>query len=121
MAESAFRLIDKIELTGVIVQKAAGNVSMGNSGICVVKKTSGQATTVTLTARATRGMIAIVKDGKGDAASNNITIQPDSTTNNTTIDGGSTFVLSVNYAAALFLHNGSEWNMIGMFDAGLSQ
>lgn len=121
MADDAFRILDKLQITGSKVQTAAGDVAMGNAGVCVVNKTSGAATAVTLTARAKKGMFAFVKDGKGDAATNNITVSPDGTSNNTTIDGGSSFVISVNYGAAMFFHNGTEWNMIGMFDAALSQ
>ena len=120
MADDAFRLLDRLHITGTVVQTAAGNVAMGNAGVCVVNKTVGAATQVTLTARAGRGTFAFVKDGKGDAASHNVTIIPDATAHNTTIDGAANFVISVNYGGALFFNNGTEWNLLSVFDASLS-
>lgn len=120
MAEIASIIADRLVISSNPVHTAAGNVVMGNSGLCVVKKTSGAATQVTLTAYAKNGYIAIVKDGKGDAATNNITIIPDATTSNTTIDGAANFVLSVNYSAAIFEHNGTEWGLIGFLNPALS-
>lgn len=121
MADKAFSLVDKLIIESPVVKTTAGDVVMGNSGVCVVKKASGAATQVTLTARAQSGYLALVKDGKGDAGTNNITIIPDATTNNTTIDGSANFILSVNYAAALFMHDGTEWGLVTLFDASISQ
>lgn len=109
MASDAFRLVERLEIATDANHTSAGNIVMGNAGVCVVKKTSGAATQVTLPARATSGMFAWVKDGKGDAGTNNITVIPDGTTNNTTIDGAANYVISTNYGVALFHHNGTEW------------
>ena len=49
-----------------------------------------------------------IKDTKGDAGTNNITITPDGVE---TIDGAATLVLSVNYAAATLVGAGSEWSI----------
>ena len=105
-------LIDALRILSPLVHTDAGDVSMGNSGICVVNKDAGEATEVTLTGRAKAGYFAFVKDGKRDAATNNITIVPDGTTNNTTIDGAANLVISENGGAVLLMHNGSEWNQI---------
>lgn len=121
MADFASGLIAKLSISSPTVQTSSGNVLMGNSGVCVVNKTSGAATQVTLPARAKAGDCAFVKDGKGDAGTNNITVIPDATTYNTTIDSGASFVLSTNYAAALFMHNGTEWNQLSVYDAALTQ
>ena len=113
MADMARGLIDRIEVSSDAAHTAAGDIVMGNAGLCVVKKTSGAATQVTLPARATNGVFATVKDGKGDAATNNITIIPDGTTNNTTIDGAANFVISENYGSVQLLHDGTEWGVVG--------
>src|ERR1051325_1634190 len=120
MTFSAFKLIEKLVIASPKVHTAAGDLVMGNHGVAVINKTSGAATQVTLPARSKNGDFAFVKDGKGDAGTNHVTIIPDATTNNTTIDGQASFVLSVNYGAALFLHNGTEWSLLGVYDAPLS-
>lgn len=112
MSDKAHSLIEKLQIEVPPVHTAAGNVTMGNQGVCVVKKASGAATQVTLPARAKRGDFAFVKDGKGDAGANNITVVPDGTTNNTTIDGGASVTISSNYGAKIFMHNGSEWGVM---------
>ncbi len=116
----AFRLLNRLHISTALVWTAAGDIVAKDNGVIIVKKTSGAATQVTLPARSGRGTFAFVKDGKGDAATNAITIIPDGTTNNTTIDGGANFVLNVNYGAAIFLHNGTEWGLIGILDPQLS-
>jgi hypothetical protein len=108
----AFRIQNHLHITGAILQTAAGDVVMGNSGCCFVKKGTGAATQVTLPARSARGSFAFVKDAKGDAGSNNITIVPDGTANNTTIDGASSLVINVNYGAVQLEHNGTEWSVL---------
>jgi hypothetical protein len=110
MLDFAGGLVNMLQISNCIFQKAAGNVAMLNSGVCVVKKTTPQATQVTLPAR---GMFAWVKDGAGNAAADNITVVPDGTTNNTTIDGAANQVISSNYGHTLFFHNGTEWGVIG--------
>ena len=105
----ATRLIDKLKITNVNVFKAAGNVTMSNEGVVVVNKTSGAATTVTLTPSPEAGDFVFVKDGKGDAASNNITVQGAASA---TIDGASSYVITSNYGGAIFCWNGTEWNVI---------
>ncbi|MFI5113498.1 MAG: hypothetical protein ACHP7J_00035 [Terriglobales bacterium] len=119
-ADDAFRLIDKLYITNPKVQTAAGDVVLGNTGACVVNKANGAATQVTLPARATSGMFAFVKDGKGDAATNNITVVPDGTTHNTTIDGSASYVMNVNYTSALFMHNGTEWSLLAAGSGALT-
>lgn len=111
-AEDAFALINMLQILSPIVQTASGNVAMKNSGVCVVNKGTGAATTVTLPAHATRGMFAFVKDGKGDAATHNITVQPDGSTHNTTIDGAASHLIDTPYGAALYMHDGTEWSLI---------
>lgn len=91
------------------VQTAAGNVTVTNESSVTVKKDSSEATTVALpdTDSLFPGQMIFVKDGKGDAASYPITVDPDSSG---TIDGQSTYVIRENYGAAIFKWNGTEWN-----------
>lgn len=72
-----------------------------------VKKTSGSATTVNLPASPPTGLIYLIKDCKGDASTNNITITP----NAGTIDGASTYVINTNYQATGVVYNGTEWSV----------
>lgn len=74
--------------------------------ICV-KKTSGAATAITLPASPATGANFVVKDCKGDAATNNITVTPASGT----IDGASAFVMSTAYQSVGMTYNGSEWSL----------
>lgn len=75
--------------------------------IVIIKKTTGSATTVTLPTQGSSQRLTI-KDGKGDAGTNNITIVG---TGNT-IDGAANVVLSSNYASVDLFFNGSEWSVI---------
>jgi hypothetical protein len=58
------------------------------------------------------GRTVVIKDGKGDAGTNNITIA-DPTAQ--TIDGGANLVISANYGKATLCYDGagSKWNVIG--------
>jgi len=98
-------------LRNTTVQTAAGNVTVTNESQVIVKKDSSEATTVALPAAAALlvGQTVFVKDGKGDAASYPITVDPDSSG---TIDGQSTYVIREAYGAAQFTWNGTEWNAI---------
>jgi hypothetical protein len=96
--------------TGEIrVVTAAGNFTMGSEGTLVVNKGTGAATAVTLAANPDRGAVVIVKDGKGDAATNNITVTP---AGGKTIDGAANKVISANYGVLRLQYNGTEWGTI---------
>lgn len=71
--------------------------------------TSGGALTVTLPASHTAGDIVVIKDVTGSAETNNVTVDPSDAD---TIDGASTFVLTVNYQAATFVSNGTNWLVV---------
>jgi hypothetical protein len=45
-------------------------------------------------------------DGKGDAATNNITITP----SGKNVNGSATFVMNVNFQSTVFVFNGTQWN-----------
>jgi hypothetical protein len=94
------------------VLTAAGNYSfLPYDVLVVVNKTVGAATTVTLPANPQTGRIAMVKDGKGDAAANNITVQGAAGN----IDGAATYVMNANYRGLLLAYNGTQWNKIALF------
>ena len=79
--------------------------------VITINKASSQITTVTLPASPTTSRSLIIKDGKGDAASYNITING----NGKTIDGQSTIVINLAYGSKEIIYNGTEWNGIGEY------
>ena len=95
---------------GTSLFTGTGNIVMdGKVSVLCVKKASGAATGVTLPASPPTGLRVIVKDSKGDAATNNITVTPAAGT----LDGGSNHVINVNYGCAVYNYNGSEWSLLG--------
>lgn len=81
---------------------AAGAVTMTSAdGIVELNKTVGAATAVTVPASPIVGQIQVVKDGKGDAGTNNITLSG-------TYDGVGGYVITTNYGAVSFYWNGTE-------------
>lgn len=92
----------------VRVVTAAGAVTVTSAdNIVIVNKTVGAATTVNFPA-GVLNTVFTVKDGKGDAASNNITVTPAAGN----IDGSGTYVISTNFGAGKFVYNGTQWNVI---------
>lgn len=90
-------------------QTAAGPATLTFAdSVLVVNQTSGAAITVNLPANPIAGQTHTVKDGKGDAGTNNITVTPASGN----IDGLSTYVIRVNYQSATFVYNGTQWNVM---------
>ena len=99
-------------LRRAFVMTAAGNYTMTNEQLLLIKKTVGQATTVTLPPPPSSPLIyqvVMVGDAKGDAATNNITIQGAAAA---TIDGAASFVISTNYGTAKLVWNGTEWTLL---------
>lgn len=93
---------------GVRVVVAAGVVTLTNADVVVVvNKTVGAATVVNLPAGVTN-QVFVIKDGKGDANSNNITVTPAAGN----IDGAGTLVMTVNYQSVMLIFNGSQWNIL---------
>lgn len=97
------------ERHAVRVVTAAGAVSVALSDYTViVNKTVAAATTVNLSA-ASSGFEYVIKDGKGDAATNNITIVPASGL----IDGAANKVINVNFGWARIITDGTNWFTVG--------
>lgn len=90
-----------------------GNYAMVNEAFLEVKKAVGAATTVTLPPMPamTQISLAFVKDGKGDAATNPITVQGASAA---TIDGAASHVINTNYGCAIYRWNGTEWGLVAV-------
>jgi trimeric autotransporter adhesin len=88
-----------------ITASGAVTVSATTDYYICINKTVGGATTVNLPASPNTGQIFLIKDCKGDAGTNNITITPASGT----IDGASTYVMGMNYQAVGLQYNGSSW------------
>jgi hypothetical protein len=74
----------------------------------VINKTTGAASAVALYATPTTGSMFCIKDGKGDANANPITITPAAGN----IDGAATFVMNQNYQANCFIYNATQWNVL---------
>jgi len=98
---------------------AAGNFTIINDSTLIVNKTVGQATSITLPKSVITGQQCVIKDGKGDAGTNNITVFPDGATV-TTIDGAANKIIAVNYGWIILEYNGTEWNVISQGISGSS-
>lgn len=93
-----------------VVTAAGAITGVVTDGVVVVNKGSGAATAVTMPASPFTNEEFIVKDGKGDAATNNITITPAAGT----IDGGANTVIATAYGCAGFKYNGTQWNLLSI-------
>lgn len=94
---------------------ASGAVTVASTD-CVItlKKTSGAATNVNLPIHPQDGQIVIIKDEKGDANSNNITLLPDTAVGTDTVEGASSYVVSVNKQSLVIQYNATttNWNIL---------
>jgi hypothetical protein len=78
-----------------------------NAGDGLIVCNISGASTVNLEASPMLGSSHIIKDNSGTAATNNITITP----NSGNIDGGSSYVINANYGAVEVIYNGTQWNI----------
>ncbi len=108
----------KMNIGDVRVVTAAGAITMVNEGVLIVNKTVGAASAVAMQSDPITGDFIFIVDGKGDAATNNITITP---AQSKTIDGAATYVISENYASVLLFYNGTEWNVVSAHKENASQ
>jgi len=93
--------------TRVVTAAGAVTVSATTDFFVCINKTVGAATTVNLPSSPATGLYYKIKDCKGDAATNNITVTPAAGT----IDGGATAVINSPYAAIDVIYNGTEWSV----------
>lgn len=77
--------------------------------VTIVNLTSPGPASVVLPANPPVGTEFIVKDGKGDAETNNITI---TVSGSGTMDGDTSQVINIDYEAYRFIYNGTEYNII---------
>lgn len=93
---------------GLTVKTSAGDYDvLSTDCVVVINKGTGAATTVTLPASPSAGRVLVVKDGKGDAASNNITVSG----NGKNIDGAASVTIGTNYDVRRLVYNGTQWNL----------
>jgi len=92
--------------TRVVTASGAVTITIEDR-VVIVNKTTGAATTVNLPTPEA-GDSYTIKDGRGDASTNNITVTPASGN----IDGAGTSVMSTNYQSRTFIYNGTQWNVI---------
>ncbi len=89
---------------------AAGGVTVSATDLTIMlNKTIGATTTVTLPASTDKGRMIIIKDIKGDAFINNISVI---VSGGGTIDGFTSFNLTQNFQSLTFIFNGTSWNII---------
>lgn len=87
---------------------AAGNVAITAADYYIgINKTVGAATTVNLPSSPANGLTFIVKDEKGDAGTNNITINPAAGN----IDNAATKVMNINLQSLNLIYNGTQWTV----------
>lgn len=85
---------------------AAGAITVTNADdVILVNKASGAATSVNMPASPMTGAQYVIKDKKGDAASNNITLIG-------TFDGATNYVINTNNGKATVMWDGTEWSVI---------
>lgn len=95
----------------VSVLTIAGNytgVTADFGGVIVINKTVAAATTVTLPPSPVAGDTCTVKDGKGDANTNNITVQAAAGN----IDGAASAIINGARTSLAFVYTGTEWGIV---------
>jgi hypothetical protein len=92
----------------ITVLTAAGNYTVVNESVVCVEKTVGAATQITLPSVVFIGQNVLIADGKGDAATNNITVVPDGVTA-TAINGAASHVINTAYGSWNYLFDGVKW------------
>jgi hypothetical protein len=92
----------------VRVITAAGAITVATTDyIICVNKTVGAATTVNLPASPSVGDQYVIKDCKGDANTNNITVTP----NAGNIDGAATYVMTLARQSIGIFYDGTQWQV----------
>jgi len=88
---------------------AAGDYTFTRCNTVIIKKTVGEETTVFLPEFPVIGQEYTVVDGKGDALTNNITVDG----NGYLINGMTTWPLNSNYGYVVLFFDGDEYIVIG--------
>jgi phosphopantothenate synthetase len=96
-------------LATVRIVTVAGPVTvLSTDQVVVVNKAAGEATLVNLFAFPATGTRIVIKDGRGDAATNPLTIVPAMGT----IDGIATYAMNVDRQSTTLFYSGAEWEVI---------
>jgi hypothetical protein len=97
------------QFNNVRVVTTPGTVTqLSTDYLIVINKTVGQATQVVLITNPLLGATVIIKDGRGDAATNAITVLPATGT----IDGQSGIIINVAYGSVGLMYNGLGWSIV---------
>lgn len=92
------------------VTSGASYAAVATDDVILVNKTTGSATTVNLPAGPASGTrLLVVKDAKGDAATNAVTVAASGAEQ---IDGAGTHVLSTNYGVVWLLWASGAWRVV---------
>lgn len=92
-----------------VVTSGASVSILDTDTLIMINKTPGSPTLVTLPATATDSRMLIIKDKKGDAVINKITIV---VSGGGTIDGLTGFVISQNYQSVTLMFCGGSWSIV---------
>ena len=84
------------------------DIMTSSDEVLVVQKGIAGTSLITLPASPETGRICTVVDGKGDANTQNITVQPAAGT----INGAANKIISTAYGLYRLVYNGSEWTLI---------
>lgn len=100
-------LVVTVVPTGIVVTSGS-SVTMTTTKL-VINKSSGSPTAVTLPSSPTAWTTEyVVKDGKGDAFTNPITV----TSASGLIDNASSFIIATNGGSGSFIFDGTNWNIV---------
>jgi hypothetical protein len=99
------REVTAITPTGAIV--TSGSSIPMTTITLVVRKSVGSATTVTLPTNPVPWLPYVIKDGKGDAATNHITVASAAL-----IDGSASIIMNTNSQSMSFEYDTSTWNVV---------
>lgn len=91
-----------------VVTSASPYNALVTDCVIISNKTVAGAGTINLSSTLQTGRIVIIKDGKGDANANNITVQG----NGKNIDGAASKVINTAYGVLRVIYNGTEWSSI---------
>lgn len=98
------------QVDGITVFTSSGNYTVtATDRFILVNKAVGSATQVILPALVSTGRRLTVKDAKGDAGSNAITVLSAGTDN---LDGASNAVIGTNYGSLDLIYSGTGWAII---------
>jgi hypothetical protein len=106
VATTAF-VLNAVQPSGVLVSSAAAYTMQKSDAVVVIRKVVGSATAITLPVTPVSWAPYVIKDGGGDAATNNIVVS-----GSLPIDGKAEFVIDQPYESVTLVFNGVDWSVI---------